>query len=970
MRAFLLLAAAGCLMAAHVPANPALSLPLSFEPNVGQTDPQAMFIARGDRSKLWITAAGPVLGVPGNRMVKLRFPGANAHPKIEAEQPSAGYSNYLIGNDPSKWKTHVPQYGRVRYRDLYPGIDLVFYGNPRELEYDFVVAPGADPSRIQIRFEGARKLREDAGDLVVDLGGAEIRNRKPVIRQGGAAVEGHFAIRKGQRAAFAIGPYDRSKPLVIDPAVTYATMLGGQGGDQISSTAMDGQGNVYVAGGTTSPNFPTKAALYPQIGSPVNDPSWGFVSKFNPSGSGGASLLYSTFFGSTSGVDHVIAMAVDKAGNAYITGYTESADLPLANAFQPTWVDSTQCGTVQNAAHCPDAFVAKLSPAGDKLLFSSYLGGPDFDSPAAIALDPSGNIWVTGNTDSIGFPVRGAAYQTNMHGQQAAFISEISTSFALVYSTFVTGEAYVNSAAIAADGTAVYIAGITNSKTLGTSANSFQRTISGATTEGFVMKIDPQTSGPLGLLYGSFLGGTDSGGSQINAMALDSVGNIYLAGGTNSASFPTTTTSFPPPSNINHLALTQDAFVTKLNPSLQGTAQLVYSTYFGGSVDEVIHAIAVDSSGRITVAGTTNSIDFPSTTDAFQCCWSGVIDPSSGYVTQYGFLARIDPSKSGTAAGLYSTLIGNPLFTTITSMAMDAAGNTVAVGGWTEAIPPVTPSAYQSVFGGEIVNQYPDNRGDAYMARFDFTTTGPVLGRFENGAQLGALPGATLAPGLIFTLKGRFGLGATTTSLALLDPSTGRLATNVLGIQVYVDGIACPVTYVSATQVNAIAPYELAKKVGQTVFVQVFYNGVPGTVLSENVSATAPGILSLGDGTGQGVILNQDGSLNGPNNPAKIGSTVVIFATGEGQTTPPGIDGGLATDYNNLPKPAASASLTIGGVAVTSTPYLGTAPAEVYGLLQINAMVPAGVTPGSAVPVVLTVGSASSQKGLTMAVTN
>jgi uncharacterized protein (TIGR03437 family) len=282
-------------------------------------------------------------------------------------------------------------------------------------------------------------------------------------------------------------------------------------------------------------------------------------------------------------------------------------------------------------------------------------------------------------------------------------------------------------------------------------------------------------------------------------------------------------------------------------------------------------------------------------------------------------------------------------------------------------------SAFQSAFGGENsssnpggINTASEYVGDAYLASFNFATIGPVLNQYENGGGLSAIATPPIAPGLVFTLKGIFP-GPATSSLAQIDPNTGGIAKTLEGVQVLVNGIACALTYVSNTQINAIAPYELA---GVTGFasVQAVYNGVPGTIFFVTIAPTAPGILSFDDGTGQGAILNQDQSINSAQNPAAIGTIITIFATGEGQTNPPGVDGGLATNVNNLPHPVAPVSVTIGGVPVTNFAYAGTAPDEVWGLFQLDVTIPPGVTPGPSVPVVLTVGGVSSQKGLTMAV--
>jgi hypothetical protein len=314
---------------------------VTFEPNVGQTDTRGKFLAHAPNATLWLTEEGAVLHTAagpdrkaGSVVLKLRFDGANPRPRMEGEDQRQGVSNYFLGRDAGGWHTGIRQFGKVRYRNVYAGIDVVFYGNPKELEYDFVVRPGADPAKIRLAFDGAdRIVAEASGDLRVQFAGIEIRSRKPRIYQtglnGDRSVDGRYVVKGRQRAAFIIDHYDATRALIVDPVLSYATFFGGVGGDVANAVAMDPQGAVYVAGSTNSAGFPTKAGIFPGLN---NDTNIAFVAKFNTAASGSDSLIYSTFLGGDVS-DEAFGIAVDANGNAYVTGRTLSTTFPLKNAF-------------------------------------------------------------------------------------------------------------------------------------------------------------------------------------------------------------------------------------------------------------------------------------------------------------------------------------------------------------------------------------------------------------------------------------------------------------------------------------------------------------------------------------------------------------------------------------------------------------------------------------------------------------
>lgn len=955
----------------HAAVN-ATGLPLVFEPNQGQTDSQVRYLAHGPASTLWLTQDEAVLG-SGKMALRMRFEGGNRAAAIQPEDALPGRANYFLGNDSRRWRQDIPLYGKVRYRNVYPATDVVFYGNPQDLEYDLVLQPGADPRKIRVAYTGVKNVRLDAdGDLLLRLGTGEIREHKPKIVQSGKSIDGHFVLLGRNRVGFAVAAYDKTQPLTIDPVVNYATYLGGSSGETGAGVAMDQQGNILIAGQTQSSDFPAPNPLYPYTeAASTGGPGVSiFVAKINPAASGAASLVWATFFGGKSG-DWASAIAVDPSGNPYITGTTGSPDFPTKGAFQSqagsgNITGGQSCGGTINGAGtnsvgiCPTAFVVKFNAAGNQLVYSSYLGGEDGDSGYAIAVDASGNTYVAGQTYSTFFPVRNP-YQMHRTGTYNGFLSVVAPNGAsLLYSTYLGGETkdYISGLAVDASGK-VYAGGVTSSTHFPVTQTAYLSSRQGPAYDGFVAKFDPTQTGGASLLYSSYLGGT-GGNTTVNAVASDSAGNIYSTGSTNSSAFPVTANAFQNQSASAGLdamgyAFT-DAFINKLNPSAQGTAQIVYSTYVGGEFYDYGYGIAVDSSGRIAIAGATDTIDFPVTPDAFECCFDGALG------AYRGFVVRADPSKSGTAGKLYSTLVGGITGSdSLYSIAIDSAGNNLAVAGTvTSPEIPVTASAFQNKYkyqGGGIAGA----PGTAFVAHFNLAASGPVIGGIANGASYQT---SLIAPGTIFTIGGT-GLGPVTGATLQLDQN-GNVASTLSGTQVLVGGYPAPILYTSATQVNAVAPYEISKV--QSAFVQVIYNGTPGSALGVQVAATAPGIFAAANG--QGAILNQDGSVNGPSNPAAKGTYISIFGTGEGATNPVVPDGHIANEsVTNLARPVAAVSLTIGGIAVASTDiaYAGAAPQSVAGLFQLTAKVPTAVASGNAA-VVMTIGSASSQKGITVAV--
>jgi MBG domain (YGX type)/Beta-propeller repeat/Bacterial Ig-like domain (group 3) len=759
-----------------------MKLPLSFEPNRGQAGSREIkFLARGKGYSLGLTPTGamlalskppavneqrssgrqsPVLSsqlggpaanpqqtthgivsplienpksqiqnypVPSPQsqapaLLRMEMVGANpaARPAALEELPSK--SNYFIGNDPKQWRTDVPTYAKVRYQDVYPGVDLVYYGNQGQLEYDFVVAPGADPKAIAVEIVGSGlvpaqghtqgvPLRIDpAGDLVITTAGGDVRFHKPVVYQPALAagktsrphlserrdrVEGRFVLLAENRVGFAIGAYDPALPLVIDPVLSYSSFLGGSGSDRGFGVAVDTTGAAYVTGDTNSSNFPKL--------NPYNSTLSGtdaFVAKFDTTLSGASSLIYSTYLGG-SGTESGKGVAVDSAGAAYVTGNTFSANFPTLNGLQT--VHKGTCGS-STPFICTneDAFLLKLAPAGNSIQYSTFMGDTGGDVGWAVAVDSAGNAYVTGHTfpssSSGGFPITAGAFQTlpGSTSLDEAFFTKIDTTqsgaSSLVYSTYLGGSLADEGHGISVDSTgAAYVAGYTTSSNFPTK-NPFQAVKGfGVNFDAFVAKFDPTQAGAASLIYSTYLGGT--GYDLAYAVAVDSLGAAYVTGATYSTDFPTLNAI---DSTFNGPLGYYDLFVTKFSPAGD---TLVYSTYLGGTADDYGQGIAVDSSGAAYVTGYTTSTDFPT------------VDPLYLYSSSYEdvIVAAINPAGS---ALVYSTYLGGASNRDYGYAIAASPSGTVYVTGSAGSIGPnifpTTANAFQTAVGGS---------GDAFLVK-------------------------------------------------------------------------------------------------------------------------------------------------------------------------------------------------------------------------------------------------------------
>ena len=683
-------------------------LPLHFEANQGQSDSRVKFLSRGAGYTLFLTSNEAVFRLQhessaqsrhdstpslssasesDDTVLRMKLVAANPASLVAGLERLEGKSNYFLGSDSRQWYRNIPNFSQVRYQDAYPGIDLVYYGNQQQLEYDFVVAPGADPRTITLEVgsnkNSSRKrhapLRIAAnGDLLVPVENGDVSFHRPVVYQtdgsapphavGGTPylpaesglLQGRWILKSPTQVSFEIAAYDHSKPLIVDPALGFSTYLGGLGSDVAQAIAVDSQGNAYITGNSNSPNFPGVNSLQTKMAGKTD----AVVSKLDPTGS---TLLYSTYLGGSQ-YDSAFGIAVDSSGNAYVSGDTGSSDFPVTpGAFQTTWAGGSS-----------DVFLSKLDATGSQLVYSTFLGGSGTDRLVeGVAVDSLGNAFVTGWTTSPDFPTSSGAFQTTFTGTQDGFVTKFNpTGSALIYSTLLGGSAtsFVNSVVLDASDNA-FLVGQTTSSDFPATPGVVQNTLHGV-NDMFVAKLNSAGSA---LLYSTYLGGT--GRENGFGIALDSAGNVYVTGLSCSKNFPTTAGAFQ---RVYKGICAQDgtggnAVVAELSPTL---SSLLYSTFIGGSRNDVGYTIAIDSTGVAHIAGRTTSLDFPTTPGAFQTTFGGVSD---------AFLVYLNPTGSQLN---YSTYLGGNSSDAGYVLALDPAGNDVFDGRTHSTNFPTTPGAF------------------------------------------------------------------------------------------------------------------------------------------------------------------------------------------------------------------------------------------------------------------------------------
>ena len=620
------------------PATTLATMPLSFEANRGQTDPQVDFMAQGRGYQLFLGVHEAMLVVQ-DRSTKHAaggsIPAAALHMKLRGAsedrkaaqglEPLSGRKNYIIGNDPAKWQRGIPLFGKVQYAGVYRGVDLIYYGNQQQLEYDFVIAPGADPAEIDLELGGARNLRiDDQGDLLVAVGSGEMRFHRPVAYQGEARdktlVEVGYRLAGNGTVGFSVGDYDTSRELVIDPILVYSSFVGGESFDEGNGIAVDAGGNAYIVGTSLSTQYPLTPGAISSMAPGV------VVTKLN---SAGSALVYSTFLGGTAigFTNEGFAIAVNGSGQAVVTGKTASPDFPTtANAYDKTCGTDGACNN-----NFSDAFLTELSADGSALVYSTFFGGSDTDQGFAVAFDGRGSIYLAGAVASFNLPVK-SAFQPTCGG------------------------------------------------------NEF-----GGCADGFVAKFDPTRSGAASLAYSTYLGG--NGTDSAMGIAVDRRRNAYITGSTLSPNFPTTAGAFDLTcgadgqcDDVNSSSPGPDAFVTKLNA--RGSA-LVYSTFLGGNGTDLGASIAVDRAGQAYVTGAVQSTDFVTTPTAFRQTLNGIQDV---------FITVFNAAGSSVTA---STYLGGFASESGTGIALDRNNNVHIVGTTDSNDFPTTPDRVLNYLGGE-----------------------------------------------------------------------------------------------------------------------------------------------------------------------------------------------------------------------------------------------------------------------------
>jgi beta-propeller repeat-containing protein len=619
--------------------------PLRFEP--AADDGAAQFIARGPRFR-YSFAGNQATFQTRDKQVRLQFEGAALGAKIEAVQKLSSTTGLFLGNNPSKWRPEIPNYGRLQVRDLYRGVDLVYYGNEDQLEYDLTVKPGADPRNIRLRLDGSRARVDRDGNLVAGL-----IQKRPVAYQLSAdgsrvSVESRYRRNADGTYGFVLGKYDRDRELVIDPVLTFSLYLSGANQDIVQTIGLDKIGFLYVAGTTYSTDFPIVSGFQATQGGGTDL----FVAKIDPNAKAGTQVVFSTYIGGTAN-ETLGGMHVGSNGDVYLTGTTLSSDFPTVNPAQ-TALDGTS-----------DAFVVWIN-SSRALGYSTYLGGALDETGVGITVNSKNEIFVTGGTESIDLPTVNA-FQTSSKGRQDVFVAAynpaLSGTATLIFSSYLGGSGWDigRGIALAADGT-VWIAGGTYSYDFPVKGNSRQTVYRGE-GDAFVAHINI-SAGSSGLEYTSFLGGGNQ--EEASNIVINSAGQVVLSGWTISPTFPITANGMQPVYGGNG-----NGFVSILDTTKASAEQLIYSTFFGGAGPTLPSDLKQDAEGNLYLCGYTLTDGLPTTKNAAQPAYDGSVD---------AFVLEFNPATSGPAAISYFSYLGSDGLQVGYGVAFDAKGDIYVVG--------------------------------------------------------------------------------------------------------------------------------------------------------------------------------------------------------------------------------------------------------------------------------------------------
>jgi uncharacterized protein (TIGR03437 family) len=812
-------------------------LPVSFEANQGQLEPEVYFRTRAGRYQLeFLRNSSRLSWAEGNRgrTIELQFPGSAAAVTVEGAERLPGTTNYFLGPGADEWVTGIPTFRQIVYRDLYPGVDLIFYGQGESIEFDFVVDPGADPSLIRLEFVDGAGRRErglaitTGGELQVGPPNQPLRLLRPVIYQAGESgremVGGEYVVAPDALVEISLAGYDRTRQLVIDPLIQFSSLLGGAGQETPYAMTIDQVGNIYIAGQTSSTNFPIRAGY----DNSINGTSDAFIIKINPSGS---AILAATFLGGRNPGDRALDIKLDRDGFVYVCGETSSLNFPIKQGFQNTYRGNT------------DGFISIFNNNLNQLMFSSYLGGSSFDSITRLAISPDQQIYLTGGTRSTNFPIVDAM-QPVLQGRMDAFVTKIDPLGSIVFSTYLGGPDM--GLEVSEDETGygivldtlqnVYVTGVTSSRNFPL-VNAIQPRFGGV-EDGFVVKMRGDGRA---LLYSTYLGGERA--DRGRAIAVDSFGQAIITGYTFFGDFPTAN-AFQPAYRGN-----LDAFVTKLSATGR---EFIFSTFLGGSGEEnsgtindqiPAGSVAVDRIGNVYVAGKTSSADFPVRLPV-QGGLRGVTD---------GFISKFDPSGRSL---LFSSLIGSTdgsdlgYDERVTALAIDATGGINLVGtALFNDFPILMP--FQANYGGGV--------SDAFLTRIS-TADLPGLAPVSAASYVGE----TLAPDSIIAIFGANLASGTRVAAALPLPSslleTSVRVTDRLGIE-RIGGLF----FVSPNQVNLHLPPGMATGPAQISLRTL--QSAAGLSASIHIGRVAPALFTANaDGRGAPAALVQrirsDGSVS------------------------------------------------------------------------------------------------------------